>query len=196
MSKTGSTRGLFPRFITALKRAWARGLPNISPVDRTYSALMPKASTFLVQIDELSEGVAPYLFLRFQPSPKAWRVGEFTINVIASRQRGAPRRDVRKPSAFFRGEEGYFRIGGLVHGHDKWWALAPARDELPGSMPTFVRVVSSTGETTTRRTETPRAIVTWRPSTYANEEAVFAETIADVTADVHALLAHAASRLR
>ena len=41
-----------------------------------------------------------------------------------------------------------------------------------------------------------KAIVTWRPSTYANEESVFAETIADVTADVRAVLAHAASRHR
>ena len=191
-----SNRGLFPRFIAALERSWAHALPNISPVNRAYSALMPKASTCLVQLDEVADGVAPYLFLRFQPHSKSWHVGEFTINVIASRQRGAPTRDVRKPSAFFRGEEGYFRIGGLVHGRDKWWALAPKQEQLHGLVPRFVRVVSSTGDATMRQTERPSAIVTWRPSTYANEEAVFAETIADVTADVHAVLAQAASRRR
>jgi hypothetical protein len=188
------SKGLFPRFLKVLRREWATALPNIEPVATTLSPLMPKSSTFRVRLDAPAEGVASHLFLQFQHNSKAWAVGQFTINVVASSRAGAPTRDIRKPSAFHHGSEGYYRIGGLTHGPDKWWALAPRVLLKESVRPSHVRVQTSTGETMIWPTARRASIMVWRPSSYDNEDTVFAEILADVTADVRMVLSQAAKR--
>jgi hypothetical protein len=117
-------RGLFPRFVRAIRSAWRTSLPEIEDVHQTFSPLMPKASTFHVALSDVAPGVAPYLFLVFQHHSKPWAAGRFTINLAAAATLGAPGRDNRKPSLFERGEEGFYRIGGVLQRKDMWWSLA------------------------------------------------------------------------
>ena len=98
-------KGLFPRFIAALRNDWAHSLPTVARVDKALGPVMPKASTFVVLGHRHVSGVVPYLFLRFQHHSKAWAAGQFTINAITSARYGAPTRDVRKIGAFHRGED-------------------------------------------------------------------------------------------
>jgi hypothetical protein len=188
-------RGLFPRFVRAIRSAWRTSLPEIEDVHQTFSPLMPKASTFHVALSDVAPGVAPYLFLVFQHHSKPWAAGRFTINLAAAATFGAPGRDNRKPSLFQRGEEGFYRIGGVLRRKDTWWSLAPEKLDDNGPLtPRPVRLRLSTGETDVQMTSSTLAFIVWRPSSYSDEATVFSEAIDDVTAAVRAAIVEATAR--
>jgi len=189
-------KGLFSRFMRALRSEWRTVLPAAEGVPEAFSALMPKASTFHIPLLGVPPGVSPHLFLVFQHNTQPWKEGQFTINVVVASRFGAPGRDNRKPSTFGRGDEGHYRIGGLTHGKDKWWALTPGMFDDEPLVQRHVRVLSSTGESTIRTTSAKSAIMLWHPTSYDDERIVFAEAIADVTIDVRAMLGRAALRCR
>jgi hypothetical protein len=102
-----------------------------------------------------------HLFLHLQHHSKPWAVGDMTVNVIISSRLGAPEPwSVRLDLE--PNPEGSHRIGILVHGEDKWWCLSP-NDSIYA--------------------------ITWRPTTYADPEAVLDGAVADLSKDVHALFA-------
>lgn len=147
---------------------------------------MPKSSTFYLRLGAVPEGVAPHLFLALQHSSKSWSVGHFTVNVIVSQSAETISKQAALPTKhahFARGLEGRHRIGSLVHGKDKWWCLAP----MPDWAVDAVKDIARGGRSSTHQLE-------WVPSTYDDDEIVFAEAADDLTVDVRRLLELASAR--
>lgn len=124
---------------------------------------MPKASTFYAGP---SSRLRMHVFVRFQHSPMAWEVGQFTINMILSKREGAPE---GWGGPFAPGDgasftEGSYRISGVLgRPGDKWWHL--------------------------KQNDSPIVTEAWRPTSYDDQEIVLVEAAADVTRDVREALA-------
>lgn len=150
-------RGVAPRFIRALARRWRRALPVLSPIIQAVGSL-PKASTFVCGPEPLADR---WVFLHLQHSHT--QPGRITINVLLSEAAMKP-----PPGRFLRRSEfddralGLYRIGTLLHGHDKWWVLVAAPGEPAES--------------------------DWIAPSYGDEPRVFDAAAADITSDVRSLL--------
>jgi len=151
--------GVFPRFVKALRRDWAVRFSGITPMERSHGRALPKTSTF-------SAGWEPpdgrRLFLNLQHHSKSWHVGCFTVNVVVALTDTPPDPAPQPTEDFWRKRAGWYRLGSLLHGDDKWWALLPTHP-----LPTRL---------------------SWEPRSYQDEDAVFREAIEDVSGDVGRLL--------
>lgn len=160
---------IFREFIVELRKDWKTTFPTVRPLDRTFDAMLPKASTF-------AAGVTPrtgvHAFLHFQHSDKSWRVGSFTINVTLLRQ-FEPLKCSLVGSALNADnpEEGGYRIGLFCGRRDKWWHL-----KVIDKSPVF-------------------GVIAWKPmgdiweaTAYDDEIQVIHEAIADVNRDVGSVL--------
>ena len=134
-----------------LLKDWRSRFPWIEPVAATYRPEMPKAST--VYCGALNK-FNLHLFLEFQHNAKPWAVGDFTVNVVFSRQMGAPSRWIGRDLE--EDPEGSHRLGTLLFRKDKWWALRP-NDNRYG--------------------------IVWRPVSYASANVV-EQAVEDVSKDV------------
>jgi hypothetical protein len=155
-------RSVFRDFIVALRKHWREELPQVRPVDNALGPAMPKASTFYAG---LSPRLGMHVFVSFQHSPMAWKVGQFTINVIFSRREGAPEGwgGPFAPDDGTSFTEGSYRIGSVLGRHkDKWWHL--------------------------KQDHPPIITEAWRPTSYDEYETVLNEVTADVTRDVREAL--------
>jgi hypothetical protein len=84
---------------------------------------MPKASTFYAGQETL---VGRHVFVWIQASVK--RPGEFTVNIVLSDTHNTPDPSIPlNRSAFNEREVGFYRLGELVGGKDKWWSIAPEK---------------------------------------------------------------------
>src|SRR5947209_1030781 len=72
---------IFRQFIGELKKRWRVEYPSIQPVDKA-RGFMAAASTFCAGVTVPSGMLA---YLHFQHASKAWKVGQFTINVGLAR---------------------------------------------------------------------------------------------------------------
>lgn len=157
-------RSVFHDFIAALRKDWRLRFPAIQPVKKALGAMngmsVPKASTFYVG---MSPALGMHVFVNFQHSPKAWEVGQFTVNIILSKHEDAPEVWFKlSPDNAQSFDEGSYRIGSLLGRKDKWWHL---------------------------KCSSPAVLTeTWMPVSYGDEAAVLAEAVADVTSDVSAVL--------
>jgi Domain of unknown function (DUF4304) len=156
-----SKPSVFRDFIAALKKEWRSDFPAIRQIKEPLGPLMPKASTFYAGV---ARRTGWHIFLNFQHSSKAWQAGQFTVNVVFSRQEGAPEHpgtNFLKPgSASF--EDGAYRIGPLLGRKDKWWHL---KDD-----------------------DALEVTEAWRPSSYDQYGNVISEAIKDVSRDEQAVL--------
>jgi hypothetical protein len=166
---------VFREFIAAIRKAWRTQMPVIHPIKKSLTSQhgpdLPKSSTFYAGRSSES---GLHVFIHFQHSPKAWQVGQFTINIVLSNREGAPEAwaevsppadeksgaERRKMHESFRAE-GDYRIGPLLGRKDKWWHLKRDADSI--------------------------ATEAWRPTSYENPELVIAEAITDVIRDLRSV---------
>jgi hypothetical protein len=153
-------KSIYRDFIAALRKHWRAEFPFIRQCDEGCGS-MPKASTFYAGITRPS---GMHVFLYFQHNSKSWKVGQFTINVILSKDKRSPRHwgpseRADDGSGLW---EGPRRIGHLVGSKDKWWHL---KDDAPAT-----------------------ATQQWRPTSYSDTEVVLREAVEDVGQDVMMVL--------
>jgi hypothetical protein len=146
----------FRDFIAVLRKHWRTDCPFILQPEAGCGSL-PKASTFYAGIARPDQ---MHVYLYFQHSSKSWEVGQFTINVVFSKDEKPPSlshlcwtfEDCKTLG------EGYVRIGRLVGSRDKWWHLKHDKSSV--------------------------ITEAWRPSSYASQDIVLQEAAEDVTRDV------------
>ncbi len=152
----------FRDFIGALRKHWRSELPTVRPVQQSFGPMMPKASTFYAGI---AHPLELHVFLWFQHSSYAWKVGRFTVNIIFSPNDRGPENlshDFTPTDGVSFSGGRYYRIGCMIGDKDKWWNLKDNR----GS----------------------RLTDTWRPSSYEDYDAVLSQAVADVTSDIRKAL--------
>jgi hypothetical protein len=181
------TKRIFSSFLASLRESWKATLPQAIPARLSAGPDLPKSGTFHLEMEVVTERVAPHVFLVFQASARPWSVGHFTTNVIVAWSRDEPSRIARLPAKledFDRGREGRHRLGKLVHGRDKWWHLAPYQEPTRATLAGLRRPAL----------HKPPPWIEWVPSSYAEQVLVIAEAVDDVTADVRRFLPRAAAR--
>lgn len=181
------TKRLFSSFLASLRESWKTTLPQAIPARLSGASNLPKSGTFHLEMEVVTESVAPHVFLVFQASVRPRSVGHFTTNVIVACSRDEPSRIARLPATledFDRGREGRHRLGKLVHGRDKWWHLTPYQEPTRATLPGLRRPAL----------HKPPPWIEWVPSSYAERVLVIAEAVDDVTADVRRFLPRAAAR--
>jgi hypothetical protein len=151
---------VFRDFITALRKHWQTRYPSVRPLTEARGTL-PKASSFYAGVAS-PWGVHVYLY--FQHSPKAWQVGQFTVNVVLASDEHNPSHwgsatNANDGSPFWEGPE---RIGYVIGKRDKWWRL--------------------------KDRQRPIVPQTWCPSSYADPKVVIEEAVEDVSRDVLTVL--------
>lgn len=139
-----------------LRRDWATRFPRFQGVAEKVGYL-PVSSTFYAGY---SDALLRHFYLNFQCSSKPWHRGVFTINIYGTKTAGV----ILYHHRFDLKEEGAVRIGHLVAGGDKWWALEK-QDRMP-----------------------PMGEHDWIAEVYGKEEAVFDEALADVNDAVEKFL--------
>ncbi|MFO0814670.1 MAG: hypothetical protein U0796_15725 [Gemmatales bacterium] len=150
-------RSVFRVFISTLRKQWKEELPHIQPMKESLGWIMSKASTFHAGY---SDKLGLHIFVNFQHSSKAWQVGQFTINLILSKEIGVPTGNgMFIPADGVSFTEGSYRLGHVLGKRfDKWWHLKHDDAQILGEE--------------------------WRPSSYEDEVTVLKEAVADVTGDV------------
>jgi hypothetical protein len=155
---------MFRDFMKALRKAWKSLLPTVKPVDDSNCGAMPKSSSFYA-------GVAPpsglHVFVKFDPSPKSWQVGQFKVAFILSKRLREPKlwalpSAPDDPALFTEGC--YYLIHKKVRKHwcGKIWHLENNEASV---------------------LEAP-----WFASSYADPDVVISEAIADVTQELQEAL--------
>ncbi len=150
-------RSAFRDFIASIRKKWLKELPEIQSLQKPLGWIMSKASTFHAGY---SDKLGLHIFINFQHSSKAWQVGQFTINIILSKQIGVPTGNgMFVPADGVSFTEGSYRLGHVLGKRlDKWWHLKHDGPQILGEE--------------------------WRPSGYENEKVVLSEAADDVTRDV------------
>jgi hypothetical protein len=98
------------------------------------------------------------LLVHLQPSVKPWGAGDFTVNLVVTQDvTGDPPPFAASAETFWQGRDGSYRIGNLLYGRDKWWALTDSGN-VHG--------------------------LSWRASSYRSQDRVFAEASEDVIKDL------------
>lgn len=155
-------RSVYRDFLCVLKEQWRTAIPTIRPLEGSFGRSLPRASTFYVGVAKPS---GLHVFLNFQHSSYASQAGQFTLNVVLSREEAPPgvQGGPFPPDDGVSLGEGSYRVGRLLGGRkDKWWHL---RDDRP-----------------------PIVTEAWRPTSYAETDGVLREAVADVSRDVRAVL--------
>ncbi len=135
-----------------LKRDWAKRFPGIQEVYERIDYL-PVSSTFYAGYSAV---LCRHFYLNLQRSSKPWHKGVFTINIYGTQKTGTILYHYRCDLQ----EEGATRIGHLVVGGDKWWAL-----EMQETMP-------------------PMGARDWIAEDYGSEDSVFEAALDDVNGAV------------
>jgi hypothetical protein len=161
-------KSAFQSFVRAFWADFSIGCPYAKRFEKTFCVTLPKASSFYLGV---SPHFGKHVIVNFQHSPKAWEVGEFTINAHISSE-FAPTTRFSAWTGFETFEDGMYRLAHVTTGIDRWWCL---REKDPEYLPRD----NAHGQY-------------WEPSSYQSEDQVISEAIADVRSFLNRhLLQHA-----
>jgi len=143
----------FQALVKGLRTEWRVRFPWMTPVVTGYGPALPKASTLYAGNQNR---FGRHVLVNMQHSPKSWAIGDSTVNLVFSTTLGPPS---RWGLDFELGEEpeGFYRLGTIVHGRDKWWCLRPSESIYE---------------------------MVWRPTSYDRSDQVVREAIDDISADM------------
>lgn len=154
---------IFRDFLICLRDHWRTNLSSITPVKVSLGPTMGTTHTFYAGVARSS---SLHTYLVFQHNSKAWKVGQFTINVVLVKHAEVPNVPLHQfsPETGLPSEEGSYRIGGLLSRRDKWWHLR----DYDGKLSRFADH--------------------WFAKKYDDSEKVLVDAVANVTSDVLAVL--------
>ena len=154
-----------PVLMRRLRRDW----PFLARFDTSFCVAIPKSRSLYCGV---SPRFGKHVIVDFQPSTKAWAVGQFTINAHVSSELAPTGNWLAHSNQYAEFADGFYRLPACVEERDRWWCLCP-----------------DGGNAWTGRRSDDRSSHYWEPDTYAAPQQVFAQAADDVARylEVHLL---------